>query len=59
MSRRFAHDTVDREARKARMAQLVSNGASLAEAGMMMGITVGQASRLWQNIKAELGWQAT
>jgi len=58
MGRYFAHDSVDRDRRKARMAQLVADGASIADARDMMSLTPGQASRLWQDIKAEMGAQA-
>jgi hypothetical protein len=55
---RAANDTVDREGRKARFAQYVADGCRPFEAGGRMGLTKGQAARVWANIKADLGAQA-
>lgn len=55
---RAANDTADHEKRKDRMAQLVSDGMPLHEAGRKMRLSKGQTSRVWQNIKADLGDQA-
>lgn len=46
------------QARCNRMAHLVSEGASIAEAGQLMRLTKGQTSNAWNSIKRGLGWQA-
>lgn len=54
-----AHSSADQDRRKNRLAQLVADGMTVAEAGQSLGTTKGQTSRLWQNIKLDLGWQAS
>lgn len=46
------------ERRKARLSEMVANGAKPHEAGAHMGLTKGQVARVWANIKADLGEQA-
>lgn len=46
------------DARKQRMALLVADGLTIAQAGEAMGLTKGQTSRVWNNIKTGLGRQA-
>lgn len=41
-----------------RFAELMANGATPKEAGISLGLTVGQTARTWQNIKRDLGSQA-
>ena len=41
-----------------RLAQLVSDGATVAEAGELMRLTKGQTSNTWNGIKRGLGPQA-
>ena len=48
----------DKQDRMNRMADIVSRGRTVAEAGEQMGLTKGEASRTWNNIKAGLGAQA-
>lgn len=49
----------DRDARKARLAELVAGGMRVHEAGQAcMGLTKGQTARLWADIRADLGAQA-
>lgn len=55
----WKHNSTDTEQRKARLAQLVADGRTVAEAGQCLGVSKGQTSRLWQNIKNDLGWQAS
>jgi len=54
----MAADRPDMSRRKTRLAQLVADGTPLNEAGRAMGLTKGQTSRVWMNIKADLGEQA-
>lgn len=42
-----------------RLAELVANGSSIAQAGRDMGLTKGQAMGLWERIRLGLGWQAS
>lgn len=41
-----------------RLADLVANGSSIAQAGRDMGLTKGQAMGLWERIRIGLGSQA-
>lgn len=47
------------QARCNRMALLVSEGATVAEAGVHMRLTKGQTSNTWNTIKRNLGVQAS
>lgn len=49
----------DMTARKDRLADYLAKGLPLHEAGKAMGLTRGQTSRVWMNIKADLGEQAS
>lgn len=44
--------------REDKLADLVSRHYPVMEAGRAIGLTKGQTSRAWQNIKAALGEQA-
>ena len=46
------------EQRKHELAGLVADGLRLSVAGRQMGLTKGETSRVWQNIKQDLGAQA-
>lgn len=46
------------QARCNRLAQLVADGATVAEAGALMRLTKGQTSNAWNSIKRGLGSQA-
>lgn len=41
-----------------RLAELVANGQTVAEAGRNMGLSKGQTSNTWNSIKRGLGGQA-
>lgn len=41
------------------LADLVADGLSVNGAGEQLGMTRGQTARMWANIKAELGAQAS
>ena len=41
------------------MAEMIANGSAVQDAGHNMGLTKGQTARVWANIKAQLGWQAS
>lgn len=51
------HMSVNRpiRTREDRFAQLVSDGYAVHEAGKLMNLTKGQVSRIWRNIKRDLG----
>lgn len=54
-----AHTPCETDQRMDRMAQLVADGLSVQEAGCAyLGLTRGQTSRVWMNIKRGLGEQA-
>ena len=44
--------------REDQLAALVADGVSITEAGERMGLTKGQTSRVWQNVKRRMGGQA-
>lgn len=44
--------------RSDKLAELVANGATVAEAGRALGLNKGQTAGLWQRIKEKLGVQA-
>lgn len=48
----------DMSFRKARMAELIADGVPVFKAGETLGLTKGQTSRVWMNIRADLGAQA-
>ena len=41
--------------REDRLAALVADGRTIAEAGMFMGLTKGQTARVWTNVKRQVG----
>lgn len=50
--------TMHGSAQRDRMAELVSEGASVKEAGKAMGLTESGAFWMWKQLRAGLGWQA-
>lgn len=44
--------------REPELAEMVANGTSVSDAGRVMGLTKGQTSRVWNNIKRTMGRQA-
>lgn len=53
-----AHKSALAMVRAARLAELVANGQTVAEAGRNMGLSKGQTSNTWNGIKRDLGEQA-
>jgi len=43
---------------KDQLAELVSAGHAIDDAGQIMGMSWGRTSQLWQEIISDLGWQA-
>jgi hypothetical protein len=41
-----------------RLAELIANGATVAEAGRRLNLTAGETARTWANIRKGLGSQA-
>lgn len=44
--------------REDQLAALVADGATVTKAGELLGLTKGQTSRVWQNVKRRMGGQA-
>lgn len=53
MSRPRGHDSRDMDA----LAELVADGAGIAQAGHQIGLTRLEAENVWRRIKHRLGWQ--
>jgi len=46
------------EQNRAQLAELVSEGYSVAAAGRTIGVSQQRSSQLWAQVRDELGWQA-
>ena len=49
---------VTSEQRKAQMAELLANGATVAEAALSMGFSIPVGRNIFTEIRRDLGWQA-